>query len=57
MEDIDGYLVKVKDILKPSDTKILSDYESLDQSLFTKNLRKNYSDFGKYVKLINKYLK
>lgn len=128
MEDIDGYLVKVKDILKLSDTKILSDYtkfhteerlfqlivdaiidinqhiikelelkgvedpqsafyvlgenkilpgkfafkiapviavrnrivhgyESLDQSLFTKNLRKNYSDFEKYVKLINKYLK
>ncbi len=26
MEDIDGYLVKVKDIFKFSDTKILSDY-------------------------------
>lgn len=128
IEDIDGHLVKVKDILKLSDIKILSDYtkfhteerlfqlivdaiidinqhiikelelkgaedpqgafyvlgenkilpekfafkiapvvavrnrivhgyESLDQSLFTKNLRKNYSDFEKYIKLIDKYLK
>ena len=129
MEDIDGYLVRVKDLLKLSDKKILSDYikfhaeerlfqlivdaiidinqhiikelelekppedpqsafyvlgesgvlpgkfafkmapvvavrnrivhgyDSLDKSLFTRNLRKNFSDFGKYMKFIDEYLK
>lgn len=127
MEDIDGYLVKIKDLFKFSDDKILSDYtkfyteerlfqlivdaiidinqhiikekefkgaedpqgifyilgenkilpeefafkiapvvavrnrivhgyESLDKVLFTKNLRKNYSDFEKYIKFIEDFL-
>ncbi|TSC95080.1 MAG: hypothetical protein CEN87_92 [Parcubacteria group bacterium Licking1014_1] len=127
MEDIDGYLVKIKDLLKFSDNEILSDYikfhteerlfqlivdavidinqhiikelelkgaedpqgifytlgeqkilpgkfafkmapvvavrnrivhgyESLDQALFTKNLRKHYSDFEKYIKFIADFL-
>jgi uncharacterized protein YutE (UPF0331/DUF86 family) len=128
IEDIEGYLTKVKDLLKFSDKKILSDYikfhaeerlfqlivdaiidinqhiiketdlskepedpqgvfyilgennilpgkfafkiapviavrnrivhgyETLDQNLFTKNLRENYTDFEKYLKYIEKYL-
>jgi uncharacterized protein YutE (UPF0331/DUF86 family) len=127
IEDIEGYLVKIKDLLKFSDSKILSDYtkfhteerlfqlivdavidinqhilkeldskgaedpqgvfyilgekkilpgkfafkmapvvavrnrivhgyESLDQVLFTKNLRKHYSDFEKYIKFIIDFL-
>jgi len=36
--------------------RIVHGYETLDQSLFTKNLRKHYSDFEKYIKFINKYL-
>jgi len=128
MEDIDGYLLKIKELLKFEDDKILSDftkihteerlfqlivdamvainrhiiseldiakepedpqsafyilgekeilpgefafkiapvvavrnrivhgYDSLDQELFIKNLRKNYSDFEKYLKFIAKFL-
>lgn len=36
--------------------RIVHGYESLDQVLFIKNLRKHYSDFEKYIKLIEKYL-
>jgi len=36
--------------------RIVHGYESLDQALFIKNLRNNYSDFEKYIKLIEKYL-
>ena len=36
--------------------RLVHGYETLDQSLFTKNLRKHYSDFEKYIKFINKYL-
>ena len=35
--------------------RMVHGYESLDKKLFIKNLRKNYSDFGKYVNLIKKY--
>lgn len=36
--------------------RIVHGYESLDQSLFTKNLRANYSDFEKYINHIGKFL-
>ena len=37
--------------------RIVHGYDYLDQELFIKNLRKNYSDFEKYIKLIDGYLK
>lgn len=36
--------------------RIVHGYESLDRKLFITNLRKNYSDFGKYIGFIEKYL-
>jgi len=36
--------------------RIVHGYESLDKELFIRNLRKNYFDFGKYIKLIEEYL-
>ncbi|MCX6723962.1 MAG: DUF86 domain-containing protein [Candidatus Staskawiczbacteria bacterium] len=37
--------------------RIVHGYETLDLSLFTKNLRKNYPDFEKYLKYVEKFLK
>jgi uncharacterized protein YutE (UPF0331/DUF86 family) len=36
--------------------RIVHGYESLDKKLFIKNLRKNYSNFDNYVKIIKIYL-
>ena len=36
--------------------RIVHGYESLDKELFIKNLRKNYSDFKKYIESIENYL-
>mgnify|MGYP001562064650 CR=1 FL=1 len=36
--------------------RIVHGYETLDLSLFTKNLRAHYSDFEKYIKFINNFL-
>ncbi len=36
--------------------RIVHEYESLDQDLFAKNLRENYTDFEKYLKYIEEYL-
>jgi len=35
---------------------IVHDYEKFDKKLFLKDLRKNYSDFKKYIKFIVKFL-
>ena len=35
---------------------IIHDYEKFDKKLFLKDLRKNYSDFKKYIKFIVKFL-
>ena len=37
--------------------RIVHGYETVDKNLLVVNLRKNYSDFEKYIKLIDKYLK
>ncbi|MDD2732083.1 MAG: DUF86 domain-containing protein [Candidatus Pacebacteria bacterium] len=36
--------------------RIVHRYDTLDKKLFIKTLRKNYSDFEEYIKLINNYL-
>lgn len=36
--------------------KIVHRYEEIDKDLFIRTFRKNYPDFEKYLKLINKYL-
>ena len=37
--------------------RIVHRYDTVDKPLFIKTLRKNYSDFETYIRLINKYLK
>jgi len=36
--------------------RIVHRYDTLDKKLFIKTFRKNYPDFEKYIKLINRYL-
>jgi len=36
--------------------RIVHRYDTLNKELFIKTFRKNYSDFEKYIKLINQYL-
>lgn len=36
--------------------RVVHRYETLDKELFIKIFRKNYSDFERYIKLINNYL-
>jgi len=37
--------------------RIVHGYEKLDKNLFITNLRKNYSDFGKYASYISEHIK